>query len=247
MAVHRERVDPAATAPQGVLAHRRWILPDDLARPVGQPELARLWRGLWELGLLNPSDEVSLQRLALPPPEEQGADRQQLPAQASSGALLSLGDGALLVTQMVWLDREGRRDPYLEDEDGVRGWRDYTLYASGNPGFLFLPVRPVAFTCSRCGEGTPPGLPRFGEAFLLDLGRACPRCQAPLDLARDRVELRSGAVFVLEEACARAALSIELPAAPEAEELPDAQVAGLLRGCFGDTDELADDQVPASQ
>jgi hypothetical protein len=53
-------------------------------------------------------------------------------------------------------------------------------------------------------------------------------------------------VFLLEEACARAAFSLELPAAPEAEELPDAKVSRLLIDAFGGTDELADDQVPAA-
>jgi hypothetical protein len=247
MAVHRERVDPAAQAPQGVLAHRRWILPDDPARPVELPGLARLWRGLLELGLLNPGEEVTLERLALPPAPGAATERQGLPAQASSGALFTAGENALLLTQVVWLRKQERRDPYAEDEDGVGGWRDYTIYFCGHPGFLLLPIRPLAFLCHGCGQESEPGLPPFGEAFLLDLQRSCPSCKAAVDRSRDKVRLRSGALFLLEEACAHAALSIELPEAPEAEELPDAEVAALVRSAFGDTDELADDRVPAAQ
>src|SRR5713101_6191142 len=98
----------------------------------------------------------------------------------------------------------------------------------------------------RCGAGGKtfaPPLASFGAAALLDLERTCPGCGARLDLGRDRGRLRSGAVFLLEELCARAALSVELPRAPRDEELPDAAVAALLREAFGDYDELADDGV----
>ncbi|HEY5676473.1 MAG TPA: hypothetical protein VIR81_06810, partial [Myxococcales bacterium] len=67
------------------------------------------------------------------------------------------------------------------------------------------------------------------------------------DLAADRGELRNGAVFLLEELACRAALSIELPRAPQSEELPDAAVAQLVQEAFGSTDELADDEVPPAE
>ena len=246
MPVHRERVDPVRTPDGSLLVHRRWILPDDQERPIALPALARLWRGFWEVGLLNPDQEVALERLALPLAPDAEPSHQDLPAQASSGALLAAAGQAVLLTQMVWLEREERRDPYAESEDGVRGWRDYTLYVVGDERFLLLPIAPQALTCGACGAGGDPALLRFGEAALLDLQRACPSCGAVVDPGRDRVLLRSGAVFLLEEACARAALSIELPGAPEAEELPDAAVARLLREAFDGTDELADDGVPAA-
>ncbi len=118
-----------------------------------------------------------------------------------------------------------------------------------------MPLIPEALICAGCGQESAPfagapgesGVWRFGEAALLDLTRRCPGCQAPLDLGRDRARLRNGSVFLLEESCARAALSIEMAAAPEAEELPDARVARLLLECFGGTDELADDRVTAAQ
>src|SRR2546423_234178 len=118
MPVTRERVDPIRDHAGLGLVHRRWILPDDVSRPVAPPQLARLWRGLLDLGVLN---------------------------------------------------------------------------------------------------------------------------------ARDKAELRNGAVFLLEELACRVALSIELPRAPQSEELPDAEVAGLLREAFGGTDELADDEVPPAE
>ena len=246
MAVHRERVDPIGTHDSGLLVHRRWILPDDLERPIELPALSRLWRGFWEIGVLNPDEEVVLERLGLPPVAGAESTRQDLPARASAGALLAAGGAAVLLTQMVWLAREERKDPYAEDDDGVRGWRDYTLYAIGDDRFRLLPVRPASLSCGACGAAGDPALTRFGESVLLDLSRPCPACAAVVDPGRDRVLLRSGAVFLLEEACARAALSIELPGAPEAEELPDASVARLLQEAFGGTDELADDGVTAA-
>ena len=246
MAVRRERVDPVRTPDGSLLVHRRWILPDDLERPIELPALSRLWRGFWEIGVLNPEQEVVLERLLLPPQPGVASTRQELPAIASPGALLAAAGSAVLLTQMVWLEREERRDPYGEDEDGVRGWRDYTLYALGDDRFRLLPVQPQSLLCGACGEAADLVLPRFGEAALLDLSRPCPACAVAVDPRRDKVRLRAGAVFLLEEACARAALSIELPGAPEAEELPDAAVAGLLREAFGGTDELADDAVTAA-
>ena len=46
MPVTRERVDPIRNESEVGLVHRRWILPDDVQRPVALPQLARLWRGL---------------------------------------------------------------------------------------------------------------------------------------------------------------------------------------------------------
>jgi hypothetical protein len=246
MPVHRERVDPVRTPDGRLLVHRRWILPDELERPIELPALSRLWRGFWETGLLNPDQEVVMQKLALPPLPGAEPVQLELPAIASAGALFASGGEAVLLTQMVWLEREERRDPYLEDEDGVRGWRDYTLYAVGDPRFLLLPIAPSSLTCGACGQAAEPGAVRFGEASLLDLQRACPACKALVDPGRDKVLLRTGALFLLEEACAKAAVSIELPGAPQAEELPDAEVARLLRDAFGGTDELADDGVTAA-
>jgi hypothetical protein len=246
MPVHRERVDPIRTPDSELLVHRRWILPDELSRPVDPARLSRLWRGLLELSLLNPDDEVLLERLPLPPPPGALAERQGLPAQASAGALLAGAGAATLLTQMVWLEREERRDPYAEGEDGVGGWRDYTLYMISGDRFLLLPIAAASLGCGACGASSAPELAVFGEASLLDLQRRCPGCGAAADPGRDKVLLRSGALFLLEEACARAALSIELPAAPQAEELPDAATAAAIREAFGDTDELADDQVPAA-
>src|SRR5439155_910394 len=91
-------------------------------------------------------------------------------------------------------------------------------------------------------SGTPDPSP-FGAAALLDVERTCPGCGARRDLGCDRARLRSGAIFLLEELCARAALSIELPRAPREEELPDAAVAALLRDAFGGYDELPDSEA----
>ena len=81
----------------------------------------------------------------------------------------------------------------------------------------------------------------------LDLDQPVCTCAAKADLARDKAELRNGAVFLLEEISCRAALSIELPRAPQSEELPDAQVAALIRETFGATDELSDDSVAPAE
>ena len=145
---------------------------------------------------------------------------------------------------MVWTDEEGRRDPYaLDGEPDPEGFRDYTLYAVDVPGRVLLPISPIARLCAHCGRRVEVQLPRFGEGVLLDLDEPVCSCGAKADLARDKAELRNGAVFLLEEISCRAALSIELPRAPQSEELPDAAVAQLLRDAFGATDELADDAV----
>ena len=244
MPVTRERVDPIRTPDDLGLVHRRWILPDDAQRPVGLPQLARLWRGLLDLGVIDANQEVELERMQLPEGERAAQD---LPAVASAGALLAGTGAASLVTQVVWIDEEGRRDPYaVEGESDPGGFRDYTLYAIDGGARLFLPLVPVRVWCGACGAALTLEARGFGEGGLLDPARACPRCAAALSLSRDKGELRTGAVFLLEELVCRAALSIELPREPPGEELPDAAVSELLRACFGSYDELADDGVPAA-
>src|SRR3954470_18001456 len=112
MAVHRERVDPQEDSKEQVLVHRRWILPDDPARQVTGQQLARLWRGLIELSILDGSDEVLFEKLPLPVAgEDAEPERRDIPATASAGVLLAAGQSATLVTQVVRLD-DGHRDPY---------------------------------------------------------------------------------------------------------------------------------------
>jgi hypothetical protein len=239
MPVHRERVDPVRAHAQLEVCHRRWLLPDDVGRAVTLPQAARLWRGLIDLGVLDASSEAELDRLALPASGE--PHHTDLPAGASAGALLAGAGTAAAVSQVVFPE-EDRRDPYQE-EGPDPGYRDYTLYVVDSPRFLLLPLPPVELTCGACGKSSAPDLTSFGAAAVLDLERTCPGCGARRDLGRDRARLRSGAIFLLEELCARAALSIELPRAPRDEELPDAAVAALLREAFGDYDELADGEA----
>ncbi|TMA85480.1 MAG: hypothetical protein E6J65_24505 [Deltaproteobacteria bacterium] len=237
MPVTRERVDPQRDHSDLGLVHRRWIVPDDVQRPMPLPNLTRLWRGLMDLRVLDAAAEVRLERF--------NGETIELPAAASAGALLAGTGAATLVTQVVWTDEDGRCDPYaLDGEPDPEGFRDYTLYAIDVPGRVLLPIAPVARLCAVCGRRVDIRLPRFGEGVLLDLDEPVCTCSARPDLARDKVELRNGAVFLLEEISCRAALSIELPRAPESEELPDAQVAALIREVLGGTDELADDAVP---
>jgi hypothetical protein len=235
MPVHRERVDPIRDSQELGLVHRRWILPDDLQRPVSLQQAARLWRALVELSVLDAGQEVRVQRLR----PGGAAEELEMPAAPSAGALLAGSGAANLVTQVVWTDDEERRDPYADEP----GFRDYTLYAVDAAAWLFLPIAPVARICAACGARGALELPRFGEAVLLDLSSKC-ACGAPFDLGRDKAELKNGAVFLFEELACRAALSIELPRAPESEELPDAAVAQAVQEAFGGTDELADDGVP---
>ena len=240
MPVTRERVDPQRDHSALDLVHRRWILPDDVQRPIPLASTSRLWRGLIDLHVIDPQSEVTLERF--------GGEALDLPAAASPGALLAGTGLSSLVTQVVWTDEEGRRDPYAVDgEPDPQGFRDYTLYAIDVPGRLLLPIPPVARLCAHCGRRVELQLPRFGEGILLDLDEPICTCGAKADLARDKAELRNGAVFLLEELSCRAALSIELPQAPQSEELPDAAVAQLVREAFGDTDELADEAVPPAE
>ena len=240
MPVTRERVDPQRDHSELGLVHRRWILPDDVQRPMPLSGLSRLWRGLIDLRVLDPNAEVTLERA--------GGEAVDLPAAASPGALLAGAGAASLLTQVIWTDEEDRRDPYaIDGEPDPEGFRDYTLYAVDVPGRVLLPIPPVARLCANCGRRVDLQLPRFGEGVLLDLDEPVCSCGAKADLARDKAELRNGAVFLLEELSCRAALSIELPRAPESEELPDAQVAQLIREAFGGTDELADDEVPPAE
>jgi hypothetical protein len=239
MPVHRERTDPIRTPAQLEVCHRRWLLPDDVGRAVTLPQAARLWRGLIDLGVLDASSEAELDRVPLP--AAGAADHVELPAAASAGALLAGSGTASRVSQVVFPEEE-RRDPYQE-EGPDPGYRDYTLYVVDSSRFLLLPLRPVELFCAACGRSGTPDLITFGAAALIDAERTCPGCGERGDLGRDRAKLRSGAVFLLEELCARAALSIELPRAPLDEELPDGAVAALLRDALGGYDELADDEA----
>lgn len=239
MPVTRERVDPIRDTEDIGLVHRRWIVPDEVQRPIALAGLSRLWHGLIDLGLLDARQEVHLVRL--------GGVENDLPARASPGAILAGAGAATFVTQVVWTNEEGIRDPYaLEGEPDPDGFRDYTLYAVDVESKLLLPIVPKSRLCAACGKKYALEVPRFGEGALLDLTQPC-ACGAAVDLGRDKGEFGSGAIFLLEELTARAALSIELPSAPSSEELPDAAVASLLQEAFGGTDELADDLVQAAE
>jgi hypothetical protein len=239
MPVTRERVDPIRDSSGLGLVHRRWIVPDEVARPIALAGLSGLWHGLFDLSVLDAGQEVRLVRY--------GGPESDMPARASPGAILAGAGSASFVTQVVWTNEEGIRDPYaLNGEPDPDGFRDYTLYALDAGSRLLLPIVPKSRLCASCGKRYELSLPRFGEGVLLDVSVPCP-CGAAVDLGRDKGELMSGAAFLLEELTARAALSIELPAAPQSEELPDAAVAALLQEAFGSTDELADDRVTPAQ
>lgn len=244
MPLHRERTDPLRPGAELKVCHRRWLLPDDVRRPIALAQIARLWRGLLDLSVLDASAEVSLERLRFDAGSAPEMERSDLPAQASVGALLAASASAVFVSQVVSTE-DGCRDPYaLEGESEPEGYRDYTLYAADAARLLFVPLVPDSFRCGSCGSEEKPNLLHFGTGALLDLGRRCPSCSAALDLELDKATLPGGAVFLLEELCCRAALSIELPSAPQAEELSDARVAALVAEAFGGTDELAEDGVP---
>src|SRR5437868_9858167 len=202
MPVTRERVDPQRDHTDRGLVHRRWIVPDDGGGPMPLPNLSRLWRGLIDLRVLDAEAEVRLERFK--------GETIELPAAASAGALLAGTGAASLVTQVVWTDEEGRRDPYAVDgEPDPDGFRDYTLYAIDVPGRVLLPIPPLARLCAHCGRRVDLELPRFGEGVLLDLDQPVCTCGAKADLSRDKAELRSAAVFLREELSRRPALSID--------------------------------------
>src|SRR5205085_10992628 len=98
MPVTRERVDPQRDHSGLGLVHRRWILPDDVQRPILLPQLARLWRGLIELGCLDASQEILLQRVR----PGGGDEESEMPAVASSGAVLAGSGPAALGTPGGW-------------------------------------------------------------------------------------------------------------------------------------------------
>lgn len=244
MPVHRERTDPARAPEGGSLVHRRWLLPDDAGRLIVPQQLVRLWRGLCDLRFVDAGSEVSVDRLALPPAGE--AERQEMPAFPAGGALLGSAGLALLVTQVVWPAQQGLRDPYAGEGSPTEGYRDYTLYSVDHADFLLLPLAPEELLCSSCGRGMALQGARFGEGSLFRRDSAC-ACGSLRDPARDRARLRSGQVFLLEELLCRAALSIELPAAPADGELPDGALAALLGETLGGFDELADDFAAAAE
>jgi len=239
MPLHRERTDPVRTPDDLGLVHRRWIVPDDVGREVGLAAAARLWHALFDLKILDRSQEVFLCRLPLPSGSQ---EESGLPAVASAGAILAGASAATAVSQVVYPE-EGFRDPYLVPGGG---YRDYTLYALDSPRHLLLPVAASALSCGNCGRERPVDPIPFSDAGVLDLDTKCPACGAAPSLDSDRVRLKSGSIFLLGEASARAALSIELVVSPPDEEMPDQEVASAIEAAFGPTDELSDDGVEPS-
>ncbi|TMB30613.1 MAG: hypothetical protein E6J61_12185 [Deltaproteobacteria bacterium] len=239
MPLHRERTDPVRTPDDLGLVHRRWIVPDDVGREVGLAAAARLWHALFDLKVLDRSQEVFLFRLQLPAGSQ---EESGLPAVASAGAILAGASAATAVTQVVHAEK-GFRDPYLVPGGG---YRDYTLYAVGSPRHLLLPLAVSELVCGNCGHERAVDPIPFTDAGLLDLDTTCPGCGATPSPDSDRVRLRSGSIFLLGEASARAALSIELPMSPPDEEMPDEEVAAAIEAAFGPTDELSDDGVEPS-
>ena len=239
MPLHRERTDPVRTPDDLGLVHRRWILPDDIERDIGLAAATRLWHALFDLKVLDRSQEVYLYRLPLPggSQEESG-----LPAVASAGAILAGASAATAVSQVVQPE-EGFRDPYLVPGGG---YRDYTLYAVGSPRHLLLPLPVAALACGKCGQERAAEPIPFVEGAILDLDGKCPACGAPTSPDSDRVRLKNGSIFLLGEASARVALSVELPVGPPDEELPDGEIAAAIEAAFGPTDELSDDGVEPS-
>src|SRR5207248_11125685 len=101
MPVTRERVDPQRDHDALGLVHRRWIVPDDVQRPMPLQSLSRLWRGLIELRVLDPGAEARLSRA--------GGETLEPPVAASPGALLPRTGPATLLTPAVWTDQADRR------------------------------------------------------------------------------------------------------------------------------------------
>jgi hypothetical protein len=239
MPLHRERTDPVRTPDDLGLVHRRWVLPDDVHRDVGLAAAAGLWHALFDLRVIDRSQEVLLYRLRLPGGSQ---DESGLPAVASAGALLAGASSATAVSQVVYPE-EGFRDPYLVPGGG---YRDYTLYAVESPRHLLLPLAVSALACGNCGRERALDPIPFTEGGLLDLAMSCPACGAAPSPDSDRVRLKTGSIFLLGEIGARAALSIELPGNPPDEEMPDEEVAAAIQAAFGPTDELSDDGVEPS-
>src|SRR5476649_1833324 len=132
MPVTRERVDPIRDSSGLGLVHRRWIVPDEVARPIALAGLSGLWHGLFDLSVLDAGQEVRLVRY--------GGAESDMPARASPGAILAGAGSASFVTQVVWTNEEGIRDPYaLNGEPDPDGFRDYTLYALDAGSRLLLP------------------------------------------------------------------------------------------------------------
>jgi hypothetical protein len=236
MPLHRERTDPVRAPDDLGLVHRRWVIPDDVHREVGLGAVAGLWHALFDLRVIDRSQEVLLARLPLP---GGSADESGLPAVASAGAILAGASAATSVSQVVYPE-DGFRDPYLVPGGG---YRDYTLYVIASPGHLLLPLAVEAIACGSCGkERNIDPLP-FTDGNLLNLEATCPFCGATPSPDTDRVRLKTGSIFLLGETAARAAFSIELPGSPPDEEMPDEDVATAIEAAFGPTDELSDDGV----
>ncbi|MFL5455720.1 MAG: hypothetical protein ACJ78X_04900 [Myxococcales bacterium] len=257
MPLHRERTDPVRTPDELELVHRRWVIADDVHREVPLSAVARLWHALFDLKVLDRSQEVLLARLPLRGGStgeramsatgggrgpEQTMEDGGLPAVASAGAILAGASAATSVSQVVYPE-EGFRDPYLVPGGG---YRDYTLYAIESARHLLLPVAVEAISCGACGKERALDPLPFTDGNLLDLENPCPFCAALPSTESDRVRLSSGSIFLLGETAARAALSIELPASPPDEEMPDEEVAQAIEAAFGPTDELSDDGVEPS-
>src|SRR5207248_9928572 len=167
MPLHRERTDPIRTPDEMGLVHRRWVLPDDVHREVGLAAVAGLWHVLFDLHVLDRSQEVLLCRLPLPAGSlEEGG----LPAVASAGAVLAGASADTAVSQVVYPE-EGFRDPYLGPGGG---YRDYTLYAVESPRHLLLPIAVSALVCGNCGQERALDPIPFTDGGLLDLEKTCP-------------------------------------------------------------------------
>src|SRR2546423_11607873 len=98
MPLHRERTDPVRTPDDLGLVHRRWIVPDDVGREVGLAAAARLWHALFDLKVLDRSQEVFLFRLQLPAGSQ---EKSGLPAVAHARPILPRRPPATAVAQRL--------------------------------------------------------------------------------------------------------------------------------------------------